>query len=125
MLTTCSGHVTPLHASSQDRRPRISGAREDCGAAAWNRSNWTWGEVHTISFQGPLRQSGLAGDLTGNRTVAMSGSGETLLRALYPYDDPFGSKWFASLRMTADLNDPEKVRAILPGGVVGRSFNPH
>ncbi|MEL7518979.1 MAG: penicillin acylase family protein [Pseudomonadota bacterium] len=90
-----------------------------------DRSNWTWGKVHTISFQGPLRQSGLAGDLTGNRTVAMSGSGETLLRALYLYDDPFGSKWFASLRMTADLSDPEKVRAILPGGVVGRSFNPH
>ncbi|MEM7703129.1 MAG: penicillin acylase family protein [Pseudomonadota bacterium] len=90
-----------------------------------DRSDWTWGKVHTISFQGPLRQSGLAGDLTGNRKVGMSGSGETLLRALYPYDDPYGSKWFASLRMTADLNDPEKVRAILPGGVVGRSFNPH
>ena len=27
--------------------------------------------------------------------------------------------------MTADLNDPDKVRAVLPGGVVGRSFNAH
>jgi len=90
-----------------------------------DRSNWAWGKVHAITFQGPLRQSGLAGDLTGNRVVAMPGSGETLLRALYPYEDPFASKWFASLRMTADLNDTEKVRAVLPGGVVGRSFNPH
>jgi len=90
-----------------------------------DRSNWAWGKVHTITFQGPLRQSGLPGDLTGNRTISLPGSGETLLRALYPYDDPFAAKWFASLRMTADLSDTEKVRAVLPGGVVGRSFNPH
>lgn len=88
-----------------------------------DRDNWAWGKVHTVAFKGPLQLDGVAGDLTGNRTVAMPGSGETLLRALYPYDDPFGAKWFASLRMTADLNDPDKVRAVLPGGVVGRSFN--
>lgn len=90
-----------------------------------DRANWAWGKVHTISFTGPLRQTGFLGDLNGNRTVAMAGSGETLLRALYPYEDPFDSKWFASLRMTADLNDPEKVRAVMPGGAVGRSFNAH
>lgn len=90
-----------------------------------DRANWVWGKVHTISFQSPLRQEGLAGSLTGNRTVEMAGSGETLLRALYPYDDPYASKWFASLRMTADLSDDEKVRMALPGGVVGRTFHPH
>ena len=90
-----------------------------------DRVNWAWGKVHTITFTGPLRQSGFLGDLNGNRTVPMAGSGETLLRALYPYDAPFGSKWFASLRMTADLNDPDKVRAVMPGGAVGRSFNTH
>ncbi len=88
-----------------------------------DRKNLLWWEVHTISFQGPLRQTGLAGRLTGNRAMPMSGSGETLMRSLYPYDQPFGSKWFASLRMTADLGDSEKVRAVLPGGVVGRTFH--
>lgn len=90
-----------------------------------NRSKWHWGEVHQIHFSGPLRQQGFIGGLTGNRSVPMAGSGETLLRALYPYDDPFDSRWFASLRMTADLNDPDKVRAVLPGGAVGRTFHPH
>ncbi|MEO1046103.1 MAG: penicillin acylase family protein [Pseudomonadota bacterium] len=90
-----------------------------------DRANWVWGDVHQIRFQGPLRQTGWAGWLTGNRAVRMSGSGETLLRALYPRDDRFDSRWFASLRMTADLNDPEKVRAVLPGGAVGRTFHPH
>jgi len=88
-----------------------------------SRDAWRWGEVHQIKFQGPLRQSGWIGDLTGNRAVPMAGSGETLMRALYPFDEPFDSKWFASLRMTADLNDPDKVRAVIPGGAVGRSFN--
>ena len=90
-----------------------------------NRNNWLWGEVHKTEFQGPLRQTGLVGQLTGNRDVPVSGSGETLLRALYPFDNPFNSQWHASLRMTADLNDPDKVRAILPGGVVGRTFSRH
>jgi penicillin amidase len=95
---------------------------EDYGA---DRADWQWGKVHTITFQGPLRQSGIVGDWNGNRVVGMPGSGETLLRALYPYGDPFASQWFASLRMTADLADDDKVRAVLPGGVVGRSFTAH
>ncbi|MEO1658423.1 MAG: penicillin acylase family protein [Pseudomonadota bacterium] len=90
-----------------------------------NRAAWTWGKVHQIHFSGPLRLDGMLGRLTGNQSVAMSGSGETLLRALYPFDEPFDSKWFASLRMTADLNDPDKVRAVLPGGAVGRTFHQH
>ncbi|MGX6648389.1 penicillin acylase family protein [Maricaulaceae bacterium MS644] len=90
-----------------------------------NRAAWRWGEVHRMRFQGPLRREGLVGRLTGNRDVAMSGSGETLLRALYPFDRPFDPQWSASLRMTADLNDPDKVRAVLPGGAVGRTFHPN
>ncbi|MEM8984090.1 MAG: penicillin acylase family protein [Pseudomonadota bacterium] len=90
-----------------------------------DRSSWRWGDVHQIGFSGPLRRSGFVGRMTGNRDVPMAGSGETLLRALYPYDEPFTVKWFASLRMTADLNDPDKVRAVLPGGAVGRTFHQH
>ena len=100
----------------------IARLTEDYGRS---RSRWAWGEVHQIHFTGPLRQDGFIGNLTGNQSVPMAGSGETLLRALYPYDEPFNSKWFASLRMTADLNDGEKVRAVLPGGAVGRTFSPH
>lgn len=88
-----------------------------------NRSNWQWGRVNQMRFTGPLRRDGFVGSLTGNRNVAMSGSGETLKRALYPYHTPFDTQWTASLRMTADLNDPDKVRAVLPGGVVGRTFH--
>lgn len=89
-----------------------------------DQSRWTWGAVHPIAFRGPMRLTGLAGQLAGNRSVPMPGSAETLLRAMYPYNRPYEVYWSASLRMTADLNDPNKVRAVLPGGVVGRTLNP-
>ncbi|NQY15307.1 MAG: penicillin acylase family protein [Henriciella sp.] len=88
-----------------------------------DRSKWKWGRVNQMRFTGPLRRDGIVGSLTGNLNVPMSGSGETLKRALYPYHTPFDTQWTASLRMTADLNDPDKVRAVLPGGVVGRTFH--
>ncbi|MEO0450724.1 MAG: penicillin acylase family protein [Pseudomonadota bacterium] len=90
-----------------------------------NRSKWQWGRVNQMRFTGPLRRDGFVGSLTGNRDLPMSGSGETLKRALYPFHTPFDTQWTASLRMTADLNDPDKVRAVLPGGVVGRTFHPN
>ncbi len=111
--------------SAMVRRAGKAALERLTSANGTNRSKWRWGEVHQLRFRGPLRREGLVGRLTGNRNVSMSGSGETLMRALYPYSEPFDSKWFASLRMTADLNDPEKVRAVLPGGAVGRTFNPH
>lgn len=90
-----------------------------------DRSKWLWGERNQMRFNGPLRLDGLMGKLTGNRNVPMSGSGETLKRALYPFHNPFDTQWTASLRMTADLNDPDKIRAVLPGGAVGRTFHRH
>ena len=55
----------------------------------------------------------------------MGGSTETLYRGWYDFDDPFGATHTASLRMVVGLADQEKIRAVLPGGVVGRTFHPH
>jgi len=55
----------------------------------------------------------------------MGGSGETLFRGLYGYDKPFEVAICAALRMVVDFSDKEKVVAVLPGGVSGRTFNPH
>lgn len=103
-------------------RAALDRLTEDYGP---DRANWRWGKLHQIQFTGPLRLEGIAGGLAGGRSVQMSGSGETLLRALYPFDAAYDTRWFASLRMTADLNDPDKVRAVLPGGTVGRTFHPN
>jgi len=55
----------------------------------------------------------------------VSGSSETLLRNDYDFNKPFDVTVSDSMRMVSDLGDPEKVLAVLPGGVSGRLFHPH
>ena len=51
--------------------------------------------------------------------------GATLYRGLYDFSKPYKVMVSASLRMVADLADPDKILAVLPGGVAGRQFDPH
>ena len=55
----------------------------------------------------------------------MGVSGETLYRGWYDFDRPASVTFSASLRMVVDLGDSDKVVAVVPGGVTGRTFHPH
>ena len=87
--------------------------------------NWTWGRLHTITFLNPIRRKGFGTEWVGGRTDAMGGSGETLYRATYKFNEPYQIRVTAALRMVADLSDPDKVLAVMGGGVVGRTFSAH
>jgi len=86
---------------------------------------WTWGKVHQLELVSPIRREGFGKGLVGGVSHAFNGSGETLCRGIYDFNDPFGVTVSASLRMVADLADNDKVLAVLPGGVSGRLFDPH
>ncbi|MCF6248690.1 MAG: penicillin acylase family protein [Desulfobacula sp.] len=86
---------------------------------------WQWGTIHTLDLVNPLVRKGPAKDLFGTGAMPMGGSGETLYRGWYDYDKPFGITHCAALRMVADLSDDEKVMAVIPGGITGRTFHPH
>ena len=86
---------------------------------------WDWGRAHQIEWLNPIRREGFGKSLLGGEIRPMAGSGETLYRASYQFDKPFSIVEFASMRMVADLGDKDKVMAVLPGGVVGRTFHPH
>jgi penicillin amidase len=86
---------------------------------------WTWGRMHRITFVSPIRREGFGRDLLGGGSHAMGGSQETLYRASYDFNKPYDVTVLASLRMVADLGDPDKVMAVLPGGTSARVFNPH
>jgi len=88
-------------------------------------NRWQWGKAHTIEFVSPIRRNGFGKGLLGGGKHALAGSGETLLRSRYDFNKPFDISYSAALRMVADLNDPDKVLAVLPGGVSGRVFHPH
>jgi penicillin amidase len=86
---------------------------------------WTWGSMHHLKLVSPLRREGFGSGLLGGGSHAMGGSQETLLRSIFDYNKPFDVTVSASLRMVADLGDPDKVLAVLPGGASGRQFDPH
>lgn len=86
---------------------------------------WHWGEIHKLELVSPIMRSGFLKDIFGGGRHPMAGSAETLYRAIYSYSSPFDVTVSASLRMVADLGDPDKVAAVLPCGVTGRQFHKH
>ena len=88
-------------------------------------AKWLWGKVHVHEFVSPIRRSGAGKDLLGGGSHPASGSGATLYRGMYDFSKPYKVTVSATLRMVADLADPDKILAVLPGGVAGRQFDPH
>ena len=87
--------------------------------------DWTWGAMHQIRFMSPLRTSGAGSDWLGHKKTPVPGSGETINRGQYNLNEgPYQSQWFSSMRMVADLADPEKIRAVVSGGNAARQFHP-
>jgi penicillin G amidase len=96
-------------------------------AVSWgdDRSAWQWGKIHRYEFVSPIARKGPLKRWLGGGTYPAEGSGDTLRRAKSAYGDLSKVSLMASLRMVADLGDPDKVLAVLPGGVTGRLFDPH
>ena len=86
---------------------------------------WRWGRMHRLTLVSPIRREGFAASILGGGSHAMGGSQETLNRAAHDYNRSYDVSLSASLRMVMDLGDPDKVLAVLPGGVSGRLFDPH
>ena len=86
---------------------------------------WAWGKAHTLSFVSPLRRSGAGQELAGGFTVQRPGSGETLNRGVYDFQKPFAVNFFPSMRVVVDFADPDKINAVVAGGVSERHFQPH
>jgi penicillin amidase len=86
---------------------------------------WRWGDAHTISFFHPLVPGEAGAKWLGGGINPADGSGETLNRALYLFDDPQNAKIIPSARVVIDLSDPDKLEAHIPGGVSERLFDSH
>jgi penicillin amidase len=88
-------------------------------------SQWQWGKAHRLAFVSPLRRKGAGQEWVGGFSIDKSGSGETLNRGVYDFMAPFDAKFFASMQVVVDFGDPDKIHAILAGGVSERHFQPH
>jgi penicillin amidase len=86
---------------------------------------WQWGKIHTVTFFSPLIPGRAVAGILGGGTHPKDGSGETLNRGTFKFDKPYEATSIASLRLVADLGDPDKLWAVLTGGASGRQFDPH
>jgi penicillin amidase len=86
---------------------------------------WDWGRLHRYEFVSPLKRSGPGKGLLGGGSHPAPGSVDTLGRGRYDFNKPYTVTVFDSMRMVVDMGDPDKVLAVIPGGVVGRQFHPH
>ena len=108
-----------IRAAAPRARARLSAAQ---GA---DPTAWRWGKAHTLRFVSPLRREGVGQELLGGFTVARSGSGETLDRGIYEFRNPYAVTFFPSMRLVVDFGDPDRIEAVLAGGVNERHFQPH
>ena len=88
-------------------------------------AGWVWGKAHVQEFINPICRIGAGKGWLCGESHPARGSGETLCCGIYDFNAPFQVAISASLRMVADLADPDKIMAVLPGGVTGRLLNPH
>ncbi len=86
---------------------------------------WRWGDLSRLRFSNPWVPGRLADRLLGGGDYSGRGSGETLGRARFPGLGNYDPRVIDSLRFVADLGDPDKVLAVIPGGVSARLFDPH
>lgn len=108
-----------IRAAAPRARARLAAAQGD------EPSLWRWGKAHTLRFVSPLRRDGAGQELLGGFTVERPGSGETLDRGVYEFRNPYAITFFASMRLVVDFGDPERIDAVLAGGVNERHFQPH
>jgi penicillin amidase len=120
-------HTTDIEESRDDlfHQAALNAAKNLESTLGADPAKWLWGKVHVHEFVSPIRRSGAGKEWLGAGAHPAPGSGETLYRGLYEFSKPYKVTVPASLRMVADLGDPDKILAVLPGGVTGRQFDPH
>ncbi len=107
-------------------RRAATDARQSLGESLGpDPARWTWGRVHRIEFLNPIRRQGLGKGWLGGGDHPAPGSGATLNRGRYDYNAPYAVTVSAALRVVYDLSDPDRIPAVLAGGVCGRTFSPH
>jgi penicillin amidase len=89
-----------------------------------NPGDWRWGDLSRLRISNPIPTGNpLLNRFLGGGDFPRIGSPETLWGS---YGSPsFGAWAIDSLRFVADLGDPDRVLAVIPGGVSGRLFDPH
>ncbi len=88
--------------------------------------SWTWGRLHSLTFEHPLGSLGLLGRFFNGPTVEIGGDTDTVCQtAVDPVAPYTASSWCPSFRQVVDLAEDGEHQTILPTGQSGHPLSPH
>ncbi len=89
-------------------------------------SQWSWGDMHTLTHNHPLGKVPIFGKLWNVKAGPVEGSREVINNLMFDYlgEPSFRVKAGPSTRRIVDFSDLDKSRAVLPTGQSGNPFSP-
>jgi penicillin amidase len=90
-------------------------------------SDWSWGDMHTLTHNHPLGTVPYLGKLWNVSAGPVEGSREVINNLMFDYlgEPSFRVKAGPSTRRIVDFSDPDNSRAVLPTGQSGNPFSPY
>ncbi len=91
-----------------------------------NPSRWTWGKLHTLTFQHPFgKSSPILGFFLNRGPYPVGGSISTVNPMPWHLSEPWDVYHGASERCIFDLSDMKNSLRVIPAGVSGNFMSPH
>jgi len=116
------GHKTLEDIIAISMKQMFSELREVMGS---NMDKWTWGKIHSLTFEHPLGKKKLLAWIFNLGPFPIEGSHLTINMRYYPYGEPYRTKHGVSERMIVDLSNIGGSLHVLPTGESGQIGSPH
>jgi penicillin amidase len=100
----------------------LSELREKMGD---DMEKWTWGKIHTLTYQHPLGKKKPLDRLLNLGPFSVPGDHLTVNKKQYPYTKPYDVDHGVSQRMIVDLSNMKEALHVLPTGESGQLKSPH
>jgi penicillin amidase len=95
------------------------------GVMGSDMTKWTWGRIHTLTFEHVLGKKKPLDRLFNLGPFPVGGSHLTINNKYYPYDKPYHASLGASARLIVDLSNMDDSLHCLPTGESGHLRSPH
>jgi len=90
-----------------------------------NLGDWTWGRIHTLTFEHVLGKKVLLDRFFNLGPFSVDGSNHTVNKKQYDYAHPYAAIHGVSQRMIVDLSNLQTALHVLPTGESGHQSSPH
>ncbi len=104
----------------------FQGAIEELTARAGDDpADWTWGNIHQMTFSHPLGSIGPLAPIFNRGPYATGGNWNTVNSGAYLPEEAYQMSLGPAYRIISDVSDWDATMSIVPSGQSGQPFSPH